>query len=85
MKSLSPTGSDLSSRQSVLESRESISETNVWIASPEETENSPEYCQNPWNPDCESPDIELYIVYKSRKIPLCRSCWRIIAETELEW
>ena len=85
MKSLSAIGFDLSSRQSVLESRESISGTDVWIASPEETESSPECCQNPWHPDCESSDIELYIVYKSRKIPLCRSCWRIIAETELEW
>lgn len=69
----------------MLESRESISERNMWTASPEETENAIEYCQNPWNPDCESPDIELYIIYKNRKIPLCRSCWRIIAETELEW
>ena len=44
-----------------------------------------EYCQNPWNPNCESTDVELYIVYEGMKIPICRSCWQEIAETDLEW
>jgi len=65
------------------------SKVNLWISKLKEANTkrvSPsEFCQNPWNPRCESPDIELYIVYEGRTIPICRSCWRKIAKTDLEW
>ncbi len=85
MKSLSPVGFDLSSTQSGLDSEDLVSETDVWIASPEEIEEGSDCCQNPWNPDCESPEIEVYIVFEKRRIPICRSCWRRISETDIEW
>lgn len=43
------------------------------------------YCQNPWNSECNNPDIVLYIVNKGEKIPICRPCWQKITEFEIEW
>jgi len=42
-------------------------------------------CQNPWNGKCRSTDIELYIMYKGRVLPICRSCWGKIANLNIEW
>jgi len=65
------------------------SKVNMWISKLKEANTKraipSEYCQNPWNPICESPDIELYIVYEGRTIPICKSCWQKIAKTDLEW
>ena len=61
------------------------SKVNMWISKLKEANTKLEYCQNPWNPRCESPDIELYIVYEGKTIPICKSCWQKIAETDLEW
>jgi len=44
-----------------------------------------EKCRNPWNGECESTDIEVYIYYKGRRLPICRDCWSDIAEKDLEW
>jgi len=44
-----------------------------------------ETCRNPWNGECRSPDIEVYIYYKGRRLPICRDCWSDIAEKDLEW
>ena len=44
-----------------------------------------EHCQNPWNSECNNPDIELYIVNKGGKIPICRFCWQKITESDVEW
>jgi hypothetical protein len=44
-----------------------------------------EYCRNPWNPNCENSDVEVYILLKGTKIPLCRKCWLAIVEAEVEW
>jgi len=60
------------------------SKVNMWISKLKEA-NKLECCQNPWNPRCESPDIELYIVYEGRTVPICKSCWRKIAKTDREW
>jgi len=51
----------------------------------EEALSKAEFCGNPWNPNCESSEIELYIMYKGAKVPICRSCWQELAETDLEW
>ena len=58
---------------------------NMWISKLKEEDTKLEYCQNPWNPSCVSLDIKLYIVYEGRTVPLCKSCWQKIAETDLEW
>jgi len=44
-----------------------------------------ERCRNPWNGRCKSTDIELYIMYKGRQLPICRRCWSEIAERNVEW
>ncbi|MDH5440348.1 MAG: hypothetical protein OEZ48_08035 [Candidatus Bathyarchaeota archaeon] len=51
----------------------------------EEALSKAESCGNPWNPNCESSEIELYIMYEGAKVPICRSCWQELAETDLEW
>lgn len=30
-------------------------------------------------------DIEVFIVYKGDRLPICRRCWSKIAETKIEW
>jgi hypothetical protein len=44
-----------------------------------------ERCRNPWNKECKNGDIEVYIVFKGNKLPICRRCWSKIAEKDLEW
>jgi len=44
-----------------------------------------EVCHNPLKVDCESNDIVVYIQVGSEKLPICRSCWRELAESDLEW
>ena len=44
-----------------------------------------ERCRNPWNGRCRRTDIELYIWFKGRKLPICRRCWAEIAEKPIEW
>ena len=44
-----------------------------------------EHCKNPWNGKCKCTEIELYIIYDGKKIPICRKCWSEIAEKEIEW
>jgi hypothetical protein len=50
-----------------------------------ETEDISEHCQNPWDPDCQSSNIELYLLYKNKKIPICKSCWLKIADSRKKW
>jgi hypothetical protein len=44
-----------------------------------------EICKNPWNGKCKNSDIEVYIYYKNKRIPVCRKCWSKIAEKDIEW
>ena len=44
-----------------------------------------EHCRNPWNGKCRSTDIEVYVMYKGRRLPICRSCWTKLAEKPVEW
>ncbi|MEA2089283.1 MAG: hypothetical protein U9O89_00775 [Thermoproteota archaeon] len=47
--------------------------------------SSKERCRNPWKSECKNTDIELYILYKDERRPICRGCWAKIAEKELQW
>jgi len=42
-------------------------------------------CKNPWNGKCNNTNIEVYIYYKDRVLPICRHCWTQIAEKDIEW
>jgi hypothetical protein len=44
-----------------------------------------ERCKNPWNGKCNSTDIQLYIEYKGRQLPICSRCWNKIADRRIEW
>jgi len=44
-----------------------------------------EHCKNPWNDNCKSENIKLYIVVKGEKLPICRQCWSSLAEKDMEW
>jgi hypothetical protein len=44
-----------------------------------------ENCANPWNGECKSTDIVLYILYRGDNVPICRDCWNEIADTGVEW
>ncbi|MDH5622923.1 MAG: hypothetical protein OEY39_00435 [Candidatus Bathyarchaeota archaeon] len=44
-----------------------------------------EKCRNPWNGECRSTDIEVYIYFRGRRLPICRDCWTDIAEKDFEW
>jgi len=44
-----------------------------------------ETCKNPWNGKCENSNIELYIFYKDKTLPICSRCWTQIADKEIEW
>ena len=63
--------------KSKLSTKTSLSFDNV--------ESEMERCLNPWNGDCKSTDIAIYIMYKGNKIPLCWKCWRKISKKNLEW
>ena len=44
-----------------------------------------EQCRNPWNPGCGNANIEVYIVQKDQQLPICSTCWSVIAEEDFEW
>ncbi len=44
-----------------------------------------ECCGNPWNGECKNTDIVLHIYHEGDHLPICRSCWNEIAETDIEW
>jgi len=44
-----------------------------------------ETCKNPWNGKCNNTNIELYIRYKDKMLPICKGCWNTIADKEIEW
>lgn len=54
-----------------------------------QVKNTTEVCQNPWKrKPCTNTDIKLYIMFKGKQLPICRSCWLNIAEGKLkdkEW
>jgi len=46
-----------------------------------------EKCRNPLF-KCKSKtpeEIEVYIIYKGRKYPICKDCWVKIADSDIEW
>jgi len=51
----------------------------------EHLNRSIEKCRNPWNGECRSTDIEVYIYFRGRRLPICRDCWTDIAEKDFEW
>ncbi|MGD0496397.1 MAG: hypothetical protein ABSB28_10260 [Candidatus Bathyarchaeia archaeon] len=44
-----------------------------------------ERCKNPWNGECKSNDIEVYIFLKGERVPICRRCWSKLADRDFEW
>lgn len=44
-----------------------------------------ERCRNPWNGGCQNTDIQLYIIYRGERLPICARCWSEICESDLEW
>jgi hypothetical protein len=42
-----------------------------------------ESCRNPWKEKCKKTDIEVYIYYKNKCIPICKKCWCKIAEKDI--
>jgi hypothetical protein len=44
-----------------------------------------ERCRNPWNAECESTDIVLYIFFRGERLPICSECWSEIASANIEW
>lgn len=44
-----------------------------------------ESCRNPWNGKCNNKNIEIYIYYKNKMLPICAQCWSQIAEKDIEW
>jgi len=51
----------------------------------ETRKTSEEYCKNPWNKKCHDPNIVLYVYYRKRLFPICRSCWMEITRKNIEW
>jgi len=58
------------------EAEPDLSELQVWVK---------ETCLNPWNGKCGNTDIALYIMYKGRRLPICRDCWEAISSKDIEW
>lgn len=46
---------------------------------------APEVCGSPLKEKCDGREIAVYIYLADGKIPVCRECWRRIAESDLEW
>ncbi|MEM2972063.1 MAG: hypothetical protein QW270_06550 [Candidatus Bathyarchaeia archaeon] len=44
-----------------------------------------EHCKNPWDKKCKNGDIEVYILFRGEKLPICKQCWNQIANKDLEW
>jgi hypothetical protein len=47
--------------------------------------NRAEHCKNPWNGKCQNTNIEVLILYKGVRLPICRCCWNKIAKSNIEW
>jgi len=55
--------------------------TNAFLSG----DSTVEHCLNPWNGECRSTDIAIYIMYKGERIPLCWKCWREISRKNIVW
>ena len=44
-----------------------------------------EHCRNPWHKECKGNDIEVYILFRGERLPICRRCWTRLAEKDMEW
>lgn len=44
-----------------------------------------EVCHNPLKTNCESNNIAVYIQVGTEKLPICRTCWIELAESDIEW
>ncbi len=45
-----------------------------------------ERCSNPWREEeCGGTNICVYIRYRGRKLPICRSCWDWITNNNKKW
>lgn len=44
-----------------------------------------ERCRNPWNGSCQNTDIQLYIIHRGERLPICAKCWSEICDSDLEW
>jgi len=44
-----------------------------------------ERCRNPWNGKCENTDIQVYILHRGERLPICSRCWSEICDSDLEW
>lgn len=44
-----------------------------------------ERCSNPWNSECRSTRIGVYIDYRGRRLPICRECWAKIVSKNIVW
>ncbi|MGD6805804.1 MAG: hypothetical protein ACQCN4_02465 [Candidatus Bathyarchaeia archaeon] len=44
-----------------------------------------EVCHNPLKLNCQGTDIVVYIQVGSEKLPICRECWRELADSDVEW
>ena len=47
--------------------------------------NTLEHCKNPWKHECKSENIKLYILFKGERLPICKQCWALIANKQVEW
>jgi hypothetical protein len=44
-----------------------------------------EHCKNPWKDECKNNEIELYILFRGEKRPICKRCWSKMADKDQEW
>ncbi|RLF12389.1 MAG: hypothetical protein DRJ69_00970 [Thermoprotei archaeon] len=44
-----------------------------------------EVCMNPWNGECRSTEIAVYIYHGGERLPVCRRCWIELADGDYEW
>lgn len=44
-----------------------------------------EQCKNPWNKECKNDNIQVYIIVKGERVPICRRCWDRLADQDVEW
>ena len=44
-----------------------------------------EQCKNPWNKECKNDNIQVYIIVKGERVPICRHCWDKLANQDVEW
>lgn len=44
-----------------------------------------EHCRNPWQKECKENDIEVYILFRGERLPICRRCWSKLVDKDVEW